>query len=80
MGLKSFRFDAVKQDSEHFLQDSIDDLDKNLGPAAFLVSEFWKTSYQVRWGTWGRWAINPTSSTLRSLRTSTTSAPLMEGT
>ena len=44
LGLKGFRFDAVKHFSENFLRDFIANLDKNLGEGAFLVGEFWKTS------------------------------------
>ena len=44
LGLKGFRFDAVKHYSEQFLQDFINNLDSNLGGGAFLVGEFWKTS------------------------------------
>lgn len=42
--LRGFRFDAIKHFSEEFLQEFVENLDKNLGEGWFLVGEFWKTS------------------------------------
>lgn len=44
LGLKGFRFDAVKHYSESFLLEFINNLDKHHGEGWFLVGEFWKTS------------------------------------
>lgn len=44
LGLKGFRFDAVKHFSESFLQDFVNHLDAQTHDGWFLVGEFWKTS------------------------------------
>ena len=41
LGLKGFRFDAIKHYSEGFLLDFVENLDKHVGEGWFLVGEFW---------------------------------------
>lgn len=43
LGLKGFRFDAIKHFSEGFLLDFIQHLDSNVGEGWFMVGEFWNT-------------------------------------
>ncbi|CAZ79707.1 unnamed protein product [Tuber melanosporum] len=42
LGLKGFRFDAVRHFSLEFLKEFIDHLDKTLGEDWFFVGEYWK--------------------------------------
>ena len=44
LGLKGFRFDAIKHYSEQFLLDFIRNLDETVGEGWFMVGEFWKMS------------------------------------
>lgn len=41
LGLKGFRFDAIKHYSESFLLDFVNHLDQNVGHGWFVVGEFW---------------------------------------
>lgn len=41
LGLKGFRFDAIKHYSESFLLDFVNHLDQNVGQGWFMVGEFW---------------------------------------
>ena len=44
LGLRGFRFDAIKHFSEDFLEEFVQNLDSEHGEGFFLVGEFWKDS------------------------------------